>query len=61
MIVDVKAFENDETIREVAHEQADLSDEELDRVLDARKMAQQFSMRYERERVCTVGRIVIHG
>jgi aspartate ammonia-lyase len=61
MIVDVKAFENDETIREVAHEQADLSDEELDRVLDARKMAQQFSMRYERERVHIVGRTIIRG
>ncbi len=33
-----EAFQNDRTIREVASEQTDLSDEELDEVLDARKM-----------------------
>jgi fumarate hydratase class II len=33
-----EAFENDKTIREVAREQTDLSDEELDEVLDAREM-----------------------
>jgi fumarate hydratase, class II len=33
-----EAFKNDKTIREVAREQTDLSDEELDEVLDARKM-----------------------
>jgi fumarate hydratase, class II len=33
-----EAFENDRTIREVAREQTDLSDEELDEVLDACKM-----------------------
>lgn len=33
-----EAFQNDKTIREVASEQTDLSDEELDDVLDAREM-----------------------
>jgi len=33
-----EAFENDRTIREVASEQTDLSDEELDNVLDAHEM-----------------------
>jgi fumarate hydratase class II len=33
-----EAFENDRTIREVASEQTDLSDEELDDILDAHKM-----------------------
>jgi fumarate hydratase class II len=33
-----EAFKNDRTIREVAREQTDLSDEELDEILDARKM-----------------------
>src|SRR5918998_2009296 len=33
-----EAFQNDRTIREVASEQTDLSDEELDDVLDAQKM-----------------------
>jgi fumarate hydratase, class II len=33
-----EAFENDKTIREVAREQTDLSDEKLDEVLDAREM-----------------------
>jgi fumarate hydratase class II len=33
-----EAFKNDKTIREVAREQTDLSDEELDEILDARKM-----------------------
>ena len=33
-----EAYENDSTIREVAREQTDLSEEELDEVLDAHKM-----------------------
>ena len=33
-----EAFQNDKTIREVARQEADLSDEELDEVLDAREM-----------------------
>jgi fumarate hydratase, class II len=33
-----EAFQNDKTIREVASEQTDLSDEELDEILDAKKM-----------------------
>ena len=33
-----EAYENDSTIREVAREQTDLSDEDLDKVLDAHKM-----------------------
>ena len=38
MIVDAKDFENDEAIREVAHEQIDLPDEELDEILHAREI-----------------------
>ena len=33
-----EAYQNDRTIREVAQEQTNLSDEELDEVLDAHKM-----------------------
>lgn len=36
----MKAFENDETVREVAREQTELPDEELDQMLDAGKMTQ---------------------
>ena len=33
-----QAYKNDQTIREIAREQTDLSEEELDEVLDAKKM-----------------------
>ena len=33
-----EAFKTDQTIREVAREQTDLSEEELDEALDAKKM-----------------------
>ena len=33
-----EAYQNDKTIREVAREQTDLSEEELDEVLDAHEM-----------------------
>ena len=36
-----EAFKNDQTIREVAREQTDLSEEELDETLDAKKMTGQ--------------------
>jgi fumarate hydratase class II len=36
-----EAFKTDQTIREVAREQTDLSEEELDETLDAKKMTGQ--------------------
>jgi fumarate hydratase class II len=35
-----KAYKEGRTIREVAREETDLSEEELDRLLDARKMTE---------------------
>ncbi len=40
MITDMEAYKEGKTIREVAREETDLSEEELDRLLDARKMTQ---------------------
>jgi fumarate hydratase class II len=36
-----QAYKEDRTIREVAREQTDLSEEELDELLDARKMTER--------------------
>ena len=38
MIANIEAYRIGKTIREVAREETDLSEEELDRLLDARKM-----------------------
>jgi fumarate hydratase, class II len=40
MIANVKTYEEGKTIREVAREETDLSEEELDRLQDARKMTE---------------------